>query len=253
LALLFLVASYLLLCVHELGHFVVGSSFGLTYELFSVGSGPVLFHTFLDSGLEVNFGLYPTGGVCVLTDASAAEMVTRPAYQPICVFVAGVLSSGLITWLVFGLSVRLSGDGRMLKQVWRSFLLSLGVIVISPLLPLITLSVLLSRTIFERCLSCGIVETFSVIRANQRETRGFASRSWIIFAVLMFIGNLYLGLINASPLDDDLDGYKAAYFLMISIDSVIGLHLLILYWFVCIIGILALVPWRIGRAIYELL
>ena len=58
-----LVVLSVIVCFHELGHFVAARIFGVKVESFSIGMGPILLHkTF--GGTDYRISLFPIGGYC---------------------------------------------------------------------------------------------------------------------------------------------------------------------------------------------
>lgn len=58
-----LVVLSVIVCFHELGHFVAARIFGVKVESFSIGMGPILLHKTL-GGTDYRISLFPIGGYC---------------------------------------------------------------------------------------------------------------------------------------------------------------------------------------------
>jgi len=58
-----LLALFVLVIIHELGHFIAAKILGVKVESFSVGMGPILFHKKI-KGTDYRLSLIPLGGYC---------------------------------------------------------------------------------------------------------------------------------------------------------------------------------------------
>lgn len=58
-----LLALFVLVIIHELGHFIAAKLLGVKVESFSVGMGPILFHKKI-KGTDYRLSLIPLGGYC---------------------------------------------------------------------------------------------------------------------------------------------------------------------------------------------
>jgi len=62
----------IIVCIHELGHFIAARKCGVTVESFSVGMGPVLFHKTI-KGTDYRLSLIPLGGYCAMKGEQAFQ------------------------------------------------------------------------------------------------------------------------------------------------------------------------------------
>ncbi len=58
-----LIVLSVIVCFHELGHFIAAKIFGVKVESFSIGMGPILLHRTL-GGTDYRLSLFPIGGYC---------------------------------------------------------------------------------------------------------------------------------------------------------------------------------------------
>ena len=58
-----LLALFVLVIIHEFGHFIAAKLLGVKVESFSVGMGPILFHKKI-KGTDYRLSLIPLGGYC---------------------------------------------------------------------------------------------------------------------------------------------------------------------------------------------
>src|SRR4051812_6059667 len=92
----FIVILFLLILVHELGHFVAAKLFKIRVDEFNIGFGPSLA-TF--TRWQTRFGIKPilVGGYVNIDEAS---MATKPRPLQAAVIIAGILFNILFAWLV---------------------------------------------------------------------------------------------------------------------------------------------------------
>lgn len=111
--LLFILVLFVLVLVHELGHFIVAKKTGMRVDEFGIGFPPRLF------GIKRGETLYsinsvPLGGFVKIYGEDGDDEETnpdssrafgrRPIYAQAAVLVAGVLMNVLFAWLLFSLS-----------------------------------------------------------------------------------------------------------------------------------------------------
>ena len=71
----FVVTLFILILVHEFGHFIVARGCGVTVERFSFGFGTVLWSWQDKKGTEYAWSLWPLGGYVKLLDDSPEHCI----------------------------------------------------------------------------------------------------------------------------------------------------------------------------------
>ena len=113
----FVVMLMVIVVIHEFGHFMVAKHFGVYCHEFSIGMGPALYQK---EGKETIFSIraIPLGGYVMMAgedDGSQDEqtddwlqnvpedrkLYSKPAWQQVCVMVAGVVMNILLAWILF--------------------------------------------------------------------------------------------------------------------------------------------------------
>ncbi len=106
----FMLALFLLVTIHEAGHFWVARRCGVQVLRFSFGFGPVLFSKRDKKGTEFAFSLIPLGGyVKFLGDsgeevplkARAYTLHSQPIFKRVAIILAGPLANFLLAFLIF--------------------------------------------------------------------------------------------------------------------------------------------------------
>lgn len=114
----FLLAVFILVGVHEFGHFACAKLFQVKILRFAIGFGWPLIRWFDKSGTEYVIGLLPVGGYVKLLDTREGVVTTqvekdafdqRPIYQRAIILLAGpainLILAFLIYWLIFSLGI----------------------------------------------------------------------------------------------------------------------------------------------------
>lgn len=103
---------FIIVFVHELGHFLFARLFGVTVERFSIGFPPVLYRKKI-KGTEYSIGLIPLGGYVKMKgildesmDESSItgapdEFASKKTYQKILILAGGVLFNLIFAYLIF--------------------------------------------------------------------------------------------------------------------------------------------------------
>jgi regulator of sigma E protease len=146
--LIFFVVLFVLILVHELGHFLAAKKFGIKVDEFGIGFPPKLFG-FKPKGSETEytFNLLPIGGFVKIFGEDPNEentsgperersFVHKPKWQQAIVLVAGVTFNVLLAWVLLvslfmvGMPTAISPDER--DEVRNARLLVLNVVPDSP-------------------------------------------------------------------------------------------------------------------------
>lgn len=105
---LFFLTLFILVIVHEYGHFIVARLCGVKVLRFSFGFGKRILSYTSKKGTEYTWGLIPLGGyVSMLNDEDASykeenkhqTFENQPAYQKMLIILAGPFFNFLFTWL----------------------------------------------------------------------------------------------------------------------------------------------------------
>lgn len=124
---LFIVILFVLVLVHELGHFLVAKKFGVRVDEFGFGYPPRAARLFKKGETEYTLNWLPFGGFVKIfgedpNDESAngpdsgRALVNKPRYQQALVLVAGVVCNWLLAWILLsvgfmsGLPAAISSD-----------------------------------------------------------------------------------------------------------------------------------------------
>ena len=112
-AILFILMLLVLIIPHEWGHMIVAKMCGVRVFEFSVGMGPLLFHT-TKGETEYSVRLLPLGGFCKLEgEDEASEEPTaynnQPERKKIAILLAGVTMNILIAILAVTIMVCITG------------------------------------------------------------------------------------------------------------------------------------------------
>ncbi len=124
---LFIVILFVLVLVHELGHFVVAKKFGVRVDEFGFGYPPRAARLFKKGETEYTLNWLPFGGFVKIfgedpNDESAngpdssRALVNKPRYQQALVLVAGVVCNWILAWILLsvgfmsGLPAAISSD-----------------------------------------------------------------------------------------------------------------------------------------------
>lgn len=114
--LIFLAVIFLLVLVHEWGHFIVAKKTGMRVDEFAIGFPPKLFG--IKKGeTEYTFNLFPIGGFVRIFGENAVDAVDAPdtsrsftsksKWAQAAVLVAGVAMNVLFAWFLFSLALGL--------------------------------------------------------------------------------------------------------------------------------------------------
>ena len=106
-----LFALALVVIIHELAHFLVARSFGITTECFSVGFGPTLWSRKAADGTVYRLALIPLGGYIKMkgehanlgerSQLPADAYFSKPIWQRMLVVLAGPFSNFVLAFLLF--------------------------------------------------------------------------------------------------------------------------------------------------------
>ena len=112
--LLFLSVIFILVLVHELGHFLVARWFGIKVQRFSIGFGKPFWRVYDRKGTEYALAPIPLGGYVKLLDSREETVAVedlpfafdgRPLHQRFLVLIAGsvfnLIFAVLAFWVVF--------------------------------------------------------------------------------------------------------------------------------------------------------
>ncbi|MFA5959921.1 MAG: RIP metalloprotease RseP [Tatlockia sp.] len=108
----FILALFVLITVHEFGHFIVARALGVKVLRFSLGFGKVLARWHDKRGTEYAFSLFPLGGYVKMLDESEGEVLAherhlafnnKPLLARVAVIVAGPLFNFLFAFLALWL------------------------------------------------------------------------------------------------------------------------------------------------------
>ena len=108
----FLIAVFLLVLVHEAGHFMVARAFGIKVHCFSIGFGRVLFSKKDKTGTEYTLRWLPLGGYVKMLDTREADVAVsewryafdkQSVYKRIAVVMAGPLVNLLFAVILFSI------------------------------------------------------------------------------------------------------------------------------------------------------
>ena len=88
-----LIVLDIVVCIHELGHFLLARASGITVEEFSIGMGPRLF-SLGKKGTKYSFRVFPIGGSCAMKgededDDSKGSFQAAAVWQRMLVVLAG--------------------------------------------------------------------------------------------------------------------------------------------------------------------
>ena len=107
--LIFLLVLFVLILVHELGHFIVAKRVGMRVDEFGIGFPPKLFG--IKKGeTEYTFNLFPIGGfvriygedaVGVTENSHKRAFVGKSKWAQFAVLIAGVTANVLFAWVLF--------------------------------------------------------------------------------------------------------------------------------------------------------
>src|SRR3990167_5986439 len=109
-----IVAFFIVVVVHEWGHFAVARSLGIAVVRFSIGFGKPVWSRRLKSGVEIAVGWLPLGGYVKMVDTQDEEAKKEPASKGIpfetapwwhraLVLIAGPLMNFILAIIVFSL------------------------------------------------------------------------------------------------------------------------------------------------------
>jgi regulator of sigma E protease len=107
---LFLLVLFILVLVHEWGHFIVAKKTGMQVDEFAIGFPPRLF-SFKWGETEYSFNLLPIGGYVKIlgenpqtaeeTMSDPRSFAARPRWAQALVLIAGVTMNVIFAWLLF--------------------------------------------------------------------------------------------------------------------------------------------------------
>lgn len=109
-ALIFFGVLFLLILVHEWGHYIVAKKVGMKVEEFGIGFPPKLFG-YKKGETEYTFNLFPIGGFVRIYGENPEEVVegndkersfsARPRWAQALVLIAGVTMNIILAWVLF--------------------------------------------------------------------------------------------------------------------------------------------------------
>ncbi len=109
-ALIFLGVLFLLILVHEWGHFIVAKKVGMKVEEFGIGFPPKIFG-YKKGETEYTFNIFPIGGFVRIFGENPQEVVdaddkersfsARPRWAQALVLVAGVVMNVGLAWMLY--------------------------------------------------------------------------------------------------------------------------------------------------------
>jgi regulator of sigma E protease len=108
----FLIAVFILVLVHEAGHFMVARAFGIKVHCFSIGFGRVLFAKKDKTGTEYTLRWLPLGGYVKMLDTREEDVAVsewryafdkQSVYKRIAVVIAGPLVNLLFAVILFSI------------------------------------------------------------------------------------------------------------------------------------------------------
>ena len=103
----FILAFAIMMFLHELGHFLVSKLFGIEVEEFGIGLPPRICKLFTWKGTEFTLNLLPFGAFVrpkgEFEDGSDNSLRSAPAWQQICVLLAGPVMNLLTAAVIFSI------------------------------------------------------------------------------------------------------------------------------------------------------
>ena len=93
----FLMTLYVIIIVHEFGHYIMGKKYGYTMPEFAIGLGPRIMQVFSYAGTRFVLRWIPIGGAVTIEERDPADehpsMLRRLLWRDIAVYAAGSLAN----------------------------------------------------------------------------------------------------------------------------------------------------------------
>ncbi|PLT28191.1 site-2 protease family protein [Peribacillus deserti] len=220
----FMLILFLVITLHELGHYLSARAFKVPVTDFSIGIGPMLFN-FKHGGTFYQFKALPTMGY-VKVNRDAEEKLSL--YKKCIFYLAGILINFICYFIAFSFYLVQTG-----RPIFESLKLTLNkFIAVFPNFYHIITDLKFSDIVTpERDLENSIGNYISMAE--------IAQEFWLGFAVI----SLLLGLLNLVPIPV-LDGGRVALAILTSFMGLIGIPMkFIKQFFFSLIALGALVIW----------